>query len=115
MNNKKISISGFFPFLNDWGTIGSLVGTLDSVLKQNSSNYEIIIIDDGSDEKSKEVLKIIADKFKNVRIITHKKNRGYGDAIKSGISASKLDWIFYTDGDAQYDPRDLKLLLKARA
>lgn len=115
MNSKKISISGFFPFLNDWGTIGSLVGTLDSVLREETSNYEIIIVDDGSNEKSKEVLKIIADKFKKVRIITHKKNQGYGGAIKSGINASKMDWIFYTDGDAQYDPRDLKIFLKQRS
>ncbi len=107
-----MSISGFFPFLNDWGTIGSLVEILDNVLKNETSDYEIIIIDDGSDEKSKEVLQIIAEKFKKVRIVTHIKNRGYGGAIKSGIKASKMDWIFYTDGDAQYDPRDLRIILK---
>lgn len=114
MTNQKISISGFFPFLNDWGTIGSLVVTLDSILKKETSNYEIIIVDDGSDERSKEVLQDIADKFDKVQIITHAKNQGYGGAIKSGIKASKMEWIFYTDGDAQYDPRDLKIFLEKR-
>jgi glycosyltransferase involved in cell wall biosynthesis len=111
---KKPTISGFFPFLNDWGTIGSLVAALDSVLRNVTSNYEILIIDDGSDEKSKEILTVLRKRFRKVRIITHVKNRGYGGAIKSGIANSKMDWIFYTDGDAQYDPRDIKLLLEKR-
>ncbi|MDP3941765.1 MAG: glycosyltransferase family 2 protein, partial [bacterium] len=112
MNIKTISISGFFPFLNDWGTIGSLVATLDSVLQQVAKEYEIIIVDDGSEEKSREVLKMLKKKFSKLRIITHKKNLGYGGAVKTGIKASKLEWIFYTDGDAQYDPRELKTLVE---
>jgi glycosyltransferase involved in cell wall biosynthesis len=108
---KKPTISGFFPFLNDWGTIGSLVASLDNILKTETSNYEILIIDDGSDESSKDILKTLKNKFPKLRIITHDKNRGYGGALKSGIYNSKFDWIFYTDGDAQYDPRDLHLLL----
>lgn len=114
MKSQKISISAFFPFLNDWGTIGSLVLTLNNTLKKEANDYEIIIVDDGSDEKSKEVLKTIAQIFNKVKIITHKKNQGYGSAIKTGIKTSKMDWIFYTDGDAQYDPRDLELLLNRR-
>lgn len=108
----KPTITGFFPFLNDWGTIGSLVAALDSVLRDVTSKYEILIVDDGSDEKSKEILSVLKKRFRKLRIITHQKNRGYGGAIKSGISNAKMDWIFYTDGDAQYDPRDLRLLLE---
>jgi glycosyltransferase involved in cell wall biosynthesis len=111
-SSKKPTISGFFPFLNDWGTIGSLVTALDVVLQEAASDYEIIIIDDGSDERSKEILKMLKKKFSKVKIITHEKNQGYGGAIKDGIKNSKMDWIFYTDGDAQYDPRDLRILIK---
>lgn len=111
MRQKKPTISGFFPFLNDWGTIGSLVTSLDIVLSRISSKYEIIIIDDGSDQKSKEILNMLKKRFPKLRVITHKKNLGYGGAIKSGIKSAKYDWIFYTDGDAQYDPRELKLFL----
>jgi glycosyltransferase involved in cell wall biosynthesis len=110
-NIKKPTISAFFPFLNDWGTIGSLVTAVDAILQKVASNYEIIIVDDGSDEKSKEILKMLDKKFPKLRIITHKTNKGYGGALKSGIYGSKMDWIFYTDGDAQFDPRDLKILL----
>lgn len=112
---KKPTISGFFPFLNDWGTIGSLVAALDWVLRKEAMDYEIIIVDDGSDEKSKEILRVLKSRFPKLRLITHKANRGYGSAIKSGIKYSRMEWIFYTDGDAQYDPRDLKLLLKKKA
>lgn len=111
---KKPTISGFFPFLNDWGTIGSLVAALDIVLQEETSNYEIIIVDDGSDEKSKDILRILKKRFSKLRIISHQTNQGYGGAIKSGIANSRMDWIFYTDGDAQYDPRDLRLLLNQK-
>lgn len=108
----KPTISGFFPFLNDWGTIGSLVAALDCVLQEVSSDYEIIIIDDGSDGRSKEILKILQNKFSKLTIVTHEKNQGYGGALKDGFKNAKKDWVFYTDGDAQYDPRDLRVLVQ---
>lgn len=108
----KPKISGFFPFLNDWGTIGSLVLGLDSKLKQISSDYEILIIDDGSDDSAKDILKSLEISFPKVRIITHDKNRGYGGALRSGFENAKFEWIFYTDGDAQYDPREITLLVE---
>lgn len=109
-NENKPKISGFFPFLNDWGTIGSLVLALDSSLQSIASEYEIIIVDDGSGSSAKDILKSLERAFPKVRIITHEKNRGYGGALRSGISEAKYDWIFYTDGDAQYDPREISLL-----
>lgn len=107
----KPSISGFFPYLNDWGTIGSLVTSLDDVLQKWAKQYEIIIVDDGSNKKSKEILQILKRKFSKLRVVSHTKNGGYGAAIKSGIKASKFDWVFYTDGDAQYDPGEIEELL----
>lgn len=114
MKQRKPTITGFFPFLNDWGTIGSLVTTLDATLQKISSDYEILIIDDGSDIESKEILTDLKKKFSKLRIVTHLKNLGYGGAIKSGISHAQMDWIFYTDGDAQYDPRELTNLVAVK-
>lgn len=107
---NKPTISGFFPFLNDWGTIGSLVLGLDSKLQKISSEYEILIVDDGSDKSAKDILSSLTEAFPKVRIITHEKNKGYGGALRSGFDNAKYDWIFYTDGDAQYDPREITLL-----
>ena len=50
----------------------------------------------------------------NLRVVTHEKNRGYGGALRSGFAAARKEWIFYTDGDAQYDVTELPLLWQAR-
>lgn len=113
MKPKKPTISGFFPFLNDWGTIGSLVASLDNTLQKITSDYEIIVVDDGSDKNSKQILRTLKRRFPKLRLITHKKNMGYGGAIKSGLYGSKKDWVFYTDGDAQYDPREVERLWRS--
>jgi glycosyltransferase involved in cell wall biosynthesis len=110
---NNISISAFFPFLNDWGTIGSMIAAVNETLAQVSNDYEIIVIDDGSDAMSKDMLQSLEKQYSRLRVIHHQHNRGYGGAIRAGIAAATKDWIFYTDGDAQYDPRDLTRLLGA--
>jgi len=117
---NKPSISIFFPFLNDWGTVGSLVGLAITTVSKLTDDWEIIIVDDGSDTNGKEALEMIInvtmkqcnnETMKNrIKIIHHEKNRGYGGALRTGIVASKKDLIFYTDCDAQYDPRELTSL-----
>jgi glycosyltransferase involved in cell wall biosynthesis len=112
MTDKKYSISAFFPVYNDWGTIPSMVLLVNSVLEKVASDYEIILVDDGSKPMTKKVLEELAKKMDKVRIITHEKNKGYGGALKSGFYNAKYELVFYTDGDAQYDPLELPLLLE---
>jgi glycosyltransferase involved in cell wall biosynthesis len=109
----NIRISAFFPFLNDWGTIGSMVAAVNYTLNKVTDDYEIIVIDDGSDAMSKDMLQSLIKQYSRLRVIHHQQNQGYGGAIRAGIKAATKDWIFYTDGDAQYDPRDLTRLLSA--
>lgn len=111
MKNKKYSISVFFPVYNDWGTISSMVFLVDSMLENIASDYEIILVDDGSNGITKRVLEELSRKVPRLKVITHTKNKGYGAALKTGIYNSKFDLIFYTDSDAQYNPEELKLLL----
>ena len=76
---------------------------------------EIVIVDDGCPERSGHYAKMISKKIKNVKIIFHKKNMGYGAAIKTGLKNCRNEWIFQTDGDAEYDVNDLlKLIKKAK-
>ncbi|MDZ7369782.1 MAG: glycosyltransferase family 2 protein [candidate division KSB1 bacterium] len=110
---EKLSLSIFFPVYNDWGTIGSMVALAVMTAEKISDDYEIILVDDGSREQTKEVVRFLAERFPQVRVITHEKNRGYGGALKSGIAAATKEFIFYTDGDAQYDVRELLLLARA--
>ena len=109
---KKLkSISAFFPVYNDEGTIKLMVDRLNSVLKKVADDYEIIIVDDCSPDNSGEIADKIARKDKKVRVIHHKENKGYGGALKSGFYGSKKDWVFYTDGDAQYNVAELESLV----
>ena len=109
--NKKYSISAFFPVYNDWGTIPSMVLMLDCKLKQIAKEYEIILVDDGSDDLTKKVLAELENRIDNLKIIKHEKNRGYGGALKTGIYNSKYELIFYTDSDGQYNPSEIEMLV----
>ena len=114
------SISAFFPAYNDAGTIASMVVSTDRTLRALpakypyiSDDYEIIVINDGSPDHTGEVLEELAGRYPRLRVVTHPKNRGYGGALRSGFSSATRDLVFYTDGDAQYDPRELDALVAA--
>ncbi|MFQ5901833.1 MAG: glycosyltransferase family 2 protein [Thermodesulfobacteriota bacterium] len=111
MSEQKISISAFFPCYNDGGTIASMVLGALITLKEITDDYEVIVIDDGSTDASRAILKKLSDDYSEVKIVFHPKNRGYGGALLSGFSAATKEFIFYTDGDAQYDVRELKKLV----
>lgn len=107
MKNVRPSITAFFPAYNDAGTIASMVISAMNVLEQLTDDYEIIVINDGSHDQTPEILNRLAADYERVRVIHHPQNRGYGGALRSGFAAATKDLIFYTDGDAQYDVRDL--------
>jgi glycosyltransferase involved in cell wall biosynthesis len=109
---KKIkSISIMFPLYKDKRTVKKMISKSINLMKNMKKNFEIIMVDDGCPEKSGVYAKKLINK-KNVKVIFHKKNLGYGAAIKTGLKNCKYDWIFQTDGDAEYDVKDLKRLLK---
>jgi glycosyltransferase involved in cell wall biosynthesis len=108
---NKLSISAFFPAHNDAGTIPSMVMTVRLALRELTDDYEIVVVNDSSKDHTALLLDELARLYPHeVRIIHHPQNRGYGGALRTGFSSSTKDWIFYTDGDAQYDPRELKVL-----
>ena len=110
------SISIFFPAYNDGGTIASMVVAALITARDLTDDYEVIVVNDGSADYTPEVLDELARVYApHVRIIHHAQNTGYGGALRSGFAAATKDWIFYTDGDAQYDPHELRLLVAAMA
>lgn len=111
--SRPPSISVFFPAYNDAGTIASMVVTAVRTLRELTDDYEVIVVNDGSEDHTAEVLEELARLYDCLRVIHHPKNLGYGAALRSGFAACTKELIFYTDGDAQYDPRELKLLLPA--
>jgi glycosyltransferase involved in cell wall biosynthesis len=106
------SISVFFPAYNDGGTIASLVLMAVKTLQEVTSDYEVIVINDGSTDYTAEILAQLLPLEKNLRVIHHPENKGYGAALITGFENSTKDLIFYTDGDGQYDVREMKALLE---
>lgn len=104
------SISVFFPAYNDGGTIASMVISALLTLRELTDDYEVIVVNDGSVDYTPQVLDELAEIYEEVRVIHHERNRGYGGALRTGFSSATKELIFYTDGDAQYDPRELKAL-----
>lgn len=100
----------FFPCYNDERTIGQLVRVADALLKKRNAPYEIIVVNDGSTDGSVAVLRRVKKEVPRLRIVTHQRNQGYGAALRDGFRAAKFDLVFYTDGDGQYDVRELELL-----
>jgi len=107
-------ISAFFPAYGDWGTIGSLVVLVSSVLAELTDDWEVIVVNDASPDHVGLILSELQQRYPRLRVVTHERNRGYGGALRSGFAAATKEWVFYTDGDAQYDVRELKALWAAR-
>jgi glycosyltransferase involved in cell wall biosynthesis len=106
----KPSISAFFPCYNDAKTIGDLVTQADRVLGELTDDYEIIVVNDGSKDESASVLSALSAQVPRLRVVNHPINRGYGAALRSGFEHATKDLVFYTDGDAQYDVNEIRIL-----
>lgn len=99
-------ISVFFPAYNEEKNIAKTVRDAEKVLSKNFRDWEIIIVNDGSSDKTGQIAHQLA-KDKKIRVVNHPFNKGYGAAIKSGMYSSKYEWIAFTDGDGQFEIRNL--------
>lgn len=82
------------------------------VAKNLVDDFEIIVIEDGSTDGSRELLLELRLQVPELKLVLHEGNRGYGEVLRSGINASTKELIFYTDGDAQYNVGEIPLLLQ---
>lgn len=104
---KLSSLSAFFPCFNEEANVARMVAHFEEALPKLAKEYEILIINDGSTDKTGQIADQLAAKHSHVRVIHHPKNLGYGASLRSGFKHAQLDWIFFTDGDMQFDVNQL--------
>jgi glycosyltransferase involved in cell wall biosynthesis len=110
--SKFPSLSVFFPAYNDALSLPGLLRKTFEVLERHVEEYEVVVVNDGSRDNTAEVLDDLRRAYApHLRVITHPENRGYGGALRSGLGAAKKEFVFYTDGDGQYDVGELPALL----
>jgi glycosyltransferase involved in cell wall biosynthesis len=110
---RKPGLTVFFPAYNDSGTIASLVITALQTARALTPDFEVIVVDDGSADATAQIADELARTYPEVKVVHHGRNRGYGGALQSGFKAATRDLVFYTDGDAQYDPSEMTRLWEA--
>ena len=108
---NNISISVFFPCYNEQGNITGVVEQTLAVLEKLNADFEVIIVDDGSSDDTGKIADELAGGNDRVKVVHHRANLGYGAALQSGFKAATKELVFYTDGDGQFDIKEMPALL----
>lgn len=101
------SLTVFFPVYNEAENIPLLIDSTSKIIPQFAKDYELIIINDGSSDQSQEIAESLIKEKAHWRLVSHPKNLGYGEVLKTGISEAKKEWLFFTDGDLQFNIQEL--------
>ncbi|HAJ56359.1 MAG TPA: glycosyltransferase family 2 protein [Candidatus Omnitrophica bacterium] len=102
----KKSLSIVLPVYNEQDNISYVVSRINKVFSSEVFNFEIIAVDDGSTDRTPDILKGLQSSKDNFRVITHQKNKGYGSALLSGFAEASKEWVFMMDADGQFDAVD---------
>jgi len=107
-----IKLSVIFPAYNEEQNIGRAVDSALQVLEKIADNYEVIVVNDGSRDSTEKIVQQIYGHNGLVRLISHRRNIGYGGSLRSGLEAASYDLIFFTDADLQFDLKEILNLLR---
>ncbi len=106
-----MSISVVMPAYNEEANIGPMVSEVLAVMEPICDEYEVIVVDDGSRDKTAEAVRKLAADHPQVRLIQHQVNKGYGAAVYTGFTSATRDFIFFTDSDKQFEVAEIASLL----
>lgn len=107
-----VSVSVFFPCYNEQENVGRTVENALSVLEKLDADFEVIIVDDGSADETGRIADEIARRDRRIKVVHHPHNLGYGAALQSGFRAATKELVFYTDGDGQFNMKEMPPLLE---
>ena len=107
MSKRLSSLSASFPAHNEEDNVGPMIEDLVTALPDFAERFEVIVVDDGSRDRTFERASAIAARDQRVRVIRHEVNRGYGAAVWTGLASGTMDYAFFTDGDRQFDVRQV--------
>lgn len=110
--SKKISLSLFFPAYNEEENIAATVAEAQAIAEKVSDDYEIIIVNDGSKDKTGDIADALALKDARIKVVHHHPNQGYGAAVWSGVQVATKEHVFFTDADLQFDIQELSKLVE---
>jgi hypothetical protein len=104
-------VSFVLPSYNEEANIATALDRTLSAAKRLCSEFEIVVIDDGSTDRTADLVRNAITQHRSIKLVSHRTNRGYGEALRSGFAAAQFDFVFFTDADNQFDMNELELLL----
>lgn len=108
---NKLSLSVVLPAYNEEAVIGATVRAVVDFVSTLTDDYEVIVVNDGSRDRTREIVEELGRENPAVRCVSHARNRGYGAALGTGFAAATRELVFLTDGDKQFEIRELALFL----
>jgi glycosyltransferase involved in cell wall biosynthesis len=111
---NKFGLSIVLPAYNEAGNLPGLIGEISAHLRNKDIDYEIIIVNDGSRDNSKDVIQSLKTASSHVVGVEHETNKGYGAAVRSGFNAATKEWVFFTDSDRQFNFSEIEKLLEIK-
>lgn len=109
--NSNFSLSIVLPAHNEEENIKNTLDKCLSYVEQNIRDYEIIVVNDGSVDRTREIAEKLSAENSGIKLVNHKVNQGYGSALRSGFDAATKDYVFLMDSDGQFDISDLNALI----
>jgi len=106
------SLSVVLPAYNEEQNIKETVLSCIKYLSKNFNEFEILVVNDGSSDKTKDIVAELSNKFREVMLISHNNNQGYGSALNSGLESAVMDYIFFMDSDGQFDFSEISILIE---
>jgi len=109
MPDRRLSI--VLPAFNEEANVEVAVERACAVARRLCTDYEVIVVDDGSTDATADIVAALAEPDPRVRLIRHGRNRGYGEALRTGFLGARMDLVFFTDADNQFDLDELEAFL----